>query len=148
MTNCVCCGGESRKFGRFQNKNRIVQRLQCTKCGKTFSESQPLDGLTIDHEKVVQIVKLLVEGVGVRGTARIVDCSTNTVLKTLETVGQKCERLHDNLVRHLNVDALQIDELWSRVACSQKRANQIGGGEDIGDQYTFLAISAREKFIV
>jgi IS1 family transposase len=46
------------------------------------------------------------------------------------------------------VDALQIDELWSRVGCSQKRANQIGGGDEIGDFYTFLAVSAREKFIV
>jgi transposase-like protein/IS1 family transposase len=148
MTTCLCCGGETRKFGRFKNVNRIVQRFQCTRCNKTFSESQPLDGLTIDHGKVVQIIKLLVEGVGVRGTARIVDCSTNTVLKTLETVGQKCERLHDNLVRHLNVDALQIDELWSRVACSQKLANRKSYGDEVGDQYTFLAVSAREKFIV
>lgn len=148
MTTCLCCGGETRKFGKFRNANRVVQRYHCTRCNKTFSEAQPLDGLTIDHEKVVQIIKLLVEGVGVRGTARIVDCSTNTVLKTLETVGQKCERLHDNLVRHLNVGALQIDELWSRVQCSQKRANQIGGGDEIGDQYTFLAVTAREKFIV
>ena len=148
MTTCLCCGGESRKFGRFQNANRIVQRFQCVRCGKTFSESQPLDNVRTEHETVVQIIKLLVEGVGVRATARLTGCQHKTVLNVLETVGQKCERLHDNLVRHLNVDALQIDELWSRVACSQKRANQIGGGEDIGDQYTFLAISAREKFIV
>jgi IS1 family transposase/transposase-like protein len=148
MTTCICCGGESRKFGRFQNKNRVVQRLQCTRCGKTFSESQPLDGVRTEHETVVQIIKLLVEGVGVRATARLTGCQHKTVLSVLETVGQKCERLHDNLVRHLNVDALQIDELWSRVACSQKRANQIGGGDEIGDQYTFLAVAAREKFIV
>ena len=126
----------------------MVQRFYCVRCNKTFSESQPLDGLRLDDGKVVQIVKLLVEGLGVRGVARVVDCDPHTVLNVLETVGQKCERLHDNLVRHLNVDALQIDELWSRVACSQKRANQIGGGDEIGDQYTFLAVSARKKFIV
>ena len=125
-----------------------MQRFQCTRCGKTFSESQPLDGLRLDNSKVVQIVKLLVEELGVRGVARVVGCDAHTVLNVLENVGRKCERLHDNLVRHLNVDALQIDELWSRVACSQKRANQIGGGDEIGDQYTFLAVSAREKFIV
>jgi transposase-like protein len=71
MTTCLCCGGESRKFGRFQNVNRIVQRFQCVRCGKTFSESQPLDNLRTEHEKVVQIIKLLVEGVGVRATARL-----------------------------------------------------------------------------
>jgi transposase-like protein/IS1 family transposase len=148
MTTCLCCGGESRKFGRFQNVNRVVQRYQCTRCNKTFSESQPLDGVRTEHETVVQILKLLVEGVGVRATARLTGCQHKTVLAVLETVGQKCEQLHDKLVRHLNVDALQIDELWSRVQCSQKRAKQIGGGDEIGDQYTFLAVAAREKFIV
>lgn len=83
-----------------------------------------------------------------RGTARVTGCDPHTVLNVLETVGQKCEQLHDRLVRHISTDSLQIDELWSRVACSQKRANQIGGGEDIGDQYTFLAVTAREKFII
>src|ERR1039457_1311446 len=122
MTTCLCCGGESRKFGRFQNVNRIVQRFQCTRCGKTFSESQPLDGVRLDNAKVVQIVKLLVEGLGVRGVARVVNCDAHTVLNVLETVGQKCAQLHDNLSRHLSVDALQIDELWSRVGCSQKLA--------------------------
>jgi transposase-like protein len=36
-----------------------VQRYQCTRCNKTFSESQPLDGVRTEHEKVVQIIKLL-----------------------------------------------------------------------------------------
>lgn len=148
MQTCHCCNGETKKFGSYRNKNRVVQRFCCIRCNKTFSESQPLDGLRLDNDKVIQIVKLLTEGLGVRATARVVDCDAHTVLNVLETVGQKCEQLHDNLVRHLNVDALQIDELWSRVGCSQKRANQIGGGDEIGDQYTFLAVSAREKFIV
>src|SRR5580692_8740662 len=141
MPTCHCCNGEVKKFGSYRNKNRVVQRFCCIRCNKTFSESQPLDGLTIEHDKVVQIVKLLTEGLGIRATARVVNCDPHTVLKTLETVGQKCEQLHGNLVRNLNVDALQIDELWSRVGCSQKRANQIGGDDTIGDQYTFLAIS-------
>ena len=148
MPTCHCCNGEVKKSGSYRNKNRVVQRFCCVRCNKTFSESQPLDGLRVDHDKVVQIVKLLTDGIGVRATARIVECDAHTVLNVLETVGQKCERLYDNLVRHLSVDALQIDELWSRVQCSQKRANQIGGGDEIGDQYTFLAVSAREKFIV
>jgi transposase-like protein len=47
-----------------------VQRYACDRCGKSFSESQPLDGLRIEHSKVVQIVKLLCEGMGIRATAR------------------------------------------------------------------------------
>jgi IS1 family transposase len=105
-----------------------------------------VDGLRIEHGKVVQIVKLLAEGLGVRSTARVCDCRPETVLNVLETIGPKCEALHDRLVRNVKTDALQIDELWGRVFCAQKNAPQYA--DDRGDQYTFLAIAAREKFIV
>jgi IS1 family transposase len=116
------------------------------RCGTTFSDSQPLDGLTIEHGKVVQIVKLLVEGVGIRGCARLVDCDAHTVLKVLETVGEKCQQLHDRLARNVKTESLQLDEIWNRVAISQKRA--IPTEDQRGDFYTYLGIAAREKFIV
>jgi len=146
---CHCCSGEATKFGRFQNANRIVQRYRCGRCNKTFSESQPLDGLRIDQAKVVQIVKLLTEGLGVRAIARFVGCDPHTVLNVLETIGQKCEALHDRLARNIQTGSIQIDELWSRVGISQRRLNNLKRwDEDLGDQYTFLCVTAREKFIV
>jgi IS1 family transposase len=99
----------------------------------------------VDHEKVVSIVKLLTEGLGIRAVGRFLDCDPHTVLNVLETLGPKFEALHDRLVRNVQTDALQIDELWSRVFCAQKHSR---GEEQIGDQYTFLALAAREKFIV
>ncbi len=123
-----------------------MQRFRCLRCDKTFSESQPLDGLRVEHDKVVQIVKLLAEGLGIRACARFTNCHIATVLSVLETVGQKCESLHDKLVRNLTVESLQIDELWARVGISQRRTTV----DDVerGDQYTFLAITAAEKLIV
>ena len=123
-----------------------MQRYRCVRCNKTFSEEQPLGGLRIDHKKAVQIVKLLCEGLGVRATARLVGCQKHTVLSVLETVGEKCGRLHDRLSRNLKVGSLQIDELWSHVGISQKRTTP--DDELRGDFYTYLAVTAREKFIV
>jgi IS1 family transposase len=94
----------------------------------------------------VQIVKLLVEGVGVRACGRLVNCDPHTVLGVLETVGEKCGRLHDRLVRNITVGALQIDEIWSRVAISQRRTTP--DDELRGDFYTYLAVTDHEKFIV
>jgi IS1 family transposase len=105
-----------------------------------------LEGLRIEHSKVVQIVKLLAEGLGVRSTARVCDVDPHTVLNVLETVGAKCEAFHDRIARNIKTDALQIDELWAKVFCSQKRAYALE--TDRGDQYTFLGLAAREKFIV
>jgi len=123
-----------------------VQRYQCLRCGKSFSEKQPLNGLRIDHDKVVQIVKLLCEGMGVRACARLTGCQHKTVLAVLNAVGEKCEQLHDRLVRNVQTGSLQIDELWSHVGISQKRTTE--ADIERGDQYTYLAITAREKFIV
>jgi len=143
---CYCCSGEASRFGTFQNKNRVVQRFRCTKCGKTFSEDQPLGRLRVSHDKVVQIVKLLSEGIGIRAVSRLAQCHQHTVLEVLRVVGERCEYLHDRLVRNVTIDSLQVDELWTRVGIRQARTTP----EDTerGDQYTFLGIAADTKLIV
>jgi IS1 family transposase len=123
-----------------------VQRYFCNRCGKYFSQPQPLDGLRIEHSKAVFIIKLIPEGMGIRAAARLADCHTHTVLSVLETIGRQCSQLHDQLVRNLTVGALQIDELWAYVGCKRKRAGQ--NDAERGDFYTFLALTAREKLIV
>jgi len=82
--------------------------------------------------KVVQIVKLLTEGLGVRAIARFTNCDPHTVLNVLETIGQKCESFHDGIVRHVTTGSLQLDELWSRVGCSQKLANRRHYDDEVG----------------
>ena len=144
--NCHCCSGKVRKCGSFRNKNRLVQRYRCTRCGKTSSEDQPFNDLRIDDAKIVQIVKLLGEGLGVRACARLADCHIETVLSVLQTVGTKLAAFLDRNVRNLTVPSLQIDELWSRVFCAQKNTHP--SNPEHGDFYTFLALDARTKLII
>lgn len=144
--NCHCCSGPVKRFGHFENKNRIVQRYRCIRCGRSFSESQPLDGLRIDEAKAVQIVKLLCEGIGIRAAARLTGCHTRTVLNVLETVGEKCESFLDRVLRNLTVESLQIDEIWSKVGV--REARRLRTDKEKGDFYTFLGIDAQTKLIV
>jgi transposase-like protein len=121
--NCRCCAGdEIKKFGRFENKNRVVQRYQCLKCGKTFSESQPLDGVRIDSDKGLQIVHLLCEGVGVRACARLAGVHKQTVLNIVESAGQHCRDFLDAKLRNLKPTHVEIDEVWTFVLKKQNRA--------------------------
>lgn len=103
-------------------------------------------GLRLDHSKIVQIVRCLIDGVGVRATARIVDCHRDTVLAVLETVGGQCATFLDKRLRNLTVITAQIDELWSRVYCRQLKT--MPEDTEHGDFYTFLGIDARTKLIV
>ena len=145
---CICCNGETKKFGRFQNKNRLVQRYRCIRCGKSFSENQPLDGLRTDHKKVVQIVNMLVEGISVRATARLAGVHRDTVLRVLEMIGEKCASYHDKIMRNLACKVLQVDEIWA--FCQRKEINvpaELRGKGIMGDLWTWVAIEADTKLI-
>src|ERR1039457_4860768 len=90
MQTCHCCqSNEVKKSGSYQNKNRVVQRFFCLRCGKTFSESQPLDGLRVDFKQACQVVHLLCESMGIRAIQRITGLHQETILNILETAGQK-----------------------------------------------------------
>ena len=146
MTTCLCCNGEAKHFANFQNKNRVVRRFRCVRCGKTFSEPQPLDGLRIETSKVNEVVRLLCEGVGVRATSRLTGLEKKTVLSIVETVGEKCARFHDATVRNVPSVNVETDELYSYVFCKQER-NKYADPER-GEQYTFLSFCRDSKLVI
>jgi transposase-like protein/IS1 family transposase len=146
QVNCYCCNGEAKHFANFRNKNRVVRRFRCVRCGKTFSEKQPLDGLRVETSKIEQVVKLLCEGVGIRATRRLSGLSQPTVLNILETVGERCAHFHDATVRNVKARDVQTDEIYSYVFCKQER-NKTGDPER-GEQYTFLSFARESKLLI
>jgi transposase-like protein len=143
---CHCCNGEAKYFANFRNKNRVVRRFRCVRCGKTFSEPQPLSGLRIETSKVNEIVRLFCEGVGVRAASRLSGLDKETVLNILETVGQKCASFHDATIRNVPSTNVQIDELYSYVFCKQERNKTLD--PERGEQFTFLSFCRDSKLII
>ncbi len=146
--NCPNCRGHAKSNGRFQNRNRSVQRFLCVNpdCGKSFSESQPLDGIRIDTEEACRVVEMMVEGVGVRATARLARVNPRTVLRILEAAGEHCIDFLDAKMRNLQVREVQIDELYSFVHCLEQ--NRKPFDMESGDQYCFLAVERNSKAIL
>jgi hypothetical protein len=66
----------------------------------------------LDTQTRVQIVKALVDGVGINATCRIVGVAKNTVLKLLAELGEACARYHDEHVRNVKAQHIQCDEIW------------------------------------
>ena len=89
---------------------------------------------------------MLVEGVGIRATARLAGVNRNTVLAVLEVVGQKCARLLDQKVRNHPFEFVQVDELFAFVACKER--NNVNHSREIGEQYVFMGVDAQSKFII
>jgi IS1 family transposase/transposase-like protein len=143
---CLCCNGETNRFGRFQNKNRIVQRYRCVRCGKTFSESQPLDGLRVDFQQACRVVHLLCESMGIRGIQRVTGLHQETILNILATAGQKAAAFLDSKVRNINAAIVQADEIHSFVFSKQQNTDK--ENLERGDQFTFLAVDPCSKLII
>lgn len=108
-------------FAKHYGKDKERYLLKCKTCKKTFAETKgtPFFGLHNDPEKVVRALQLLVEGNGVRGTARILGVDKDTIGSWVKKAGEHCDILRNCLIKDLQMEQVQADEIWTFV---QKRA--------------------------
>ena len=100
-------------------------------------------------ETRVQVIKCLVDGVGINATCRITGVAKNTVLKLLAEVGTACAEFLDKNVRNVTCKRIQCDEIWSFCYSKQKNIPKDRAGEfGVGDVWTWTAIDADSKLIV
>jgi IS1 family transposase len=98
--------------------------------------------------KRVQIVSVLVEGCGIRATARMAGVSKDTVMKLWREIGTACIRYQDTTFRNLTCKRLQVDEIWSFVYAKAKNVPAEKAGQfGYGDVWTFTAIDADTKLM-
>lgn len=102
----------------------------------------------LSSAKRVQIVCALVEGCGIRATARMCGVSKDTVMKLWVEMGEACARFQDETLRGLTCKRLEVDELWA--FCYAKAKNvpaDKAGVFGVGDVWTFTAIDAETKLM-
>jgi transposase-like protein/IS1 family transposase len=123
------------------------QRFRCLDCGKTFVEStRTLDGMTIGTAKAEQVIRCLIEGMGIRSTVRITGVAKNTVLDLLTLVGQRCKLFMEDAVVGVPVKDVQADEIWSFVYCKDKTRKKLSLPVAFyGDRYCFVGFERHNK---
>lgn len=100
-------------------------------------------------EKRVEIISLLTEGTSLRATSRLADVSINTVTKLLVSVGQACQRYHDENVKGLTAKRVQCDEVWSFVYAKDKNIPEERQGlHGIGSVWTWVAMDSDSKLAI
>ena len=100
----------------------------------------------LPFDKQVSAIAALTEGVSIRATERLTDIHRDTIMRLGVRVGKGCARLHDRMMRDLQVPILEFDEIWGYVGKKQRRSAE--GETDKGDQYTFTALDAIGKAII
>jgi hypothetical protein len=106
----------------------------------------------LDINRRSQVVKCLVEGMSLRGTARVTGVARMTIEKLLRELGAACLDAHDRLVRGLTSQRVQVDEIWSFCYAKKKTIQKdqaiLDRYADAGDIWTWTAIDADSKLCV
>ena len=102
--------------------------------------------------KRVAIVSALVEGMGIRATARIAGVTKGAASKLLADLGTIATEYHNLVVRNLTSRRVQVDEIWSfcyaKKKTVQKDPSILERNADAGDVWTFTAIDAESKLCI
>jgi transposase-like protein len=145
--NCRCCNGEAKKNGKFKNVNRIVQRYRCLRCGTTFSDLQPLEGIRTEAGEAARAIGMLCEGMGIRAVSRLTGLDKKTVLRILVSAGEHCASLLDEKIQDVKAKQIQIDEIYSFVNCKPQTLLD-RTDEERGEFFTYLSVERDSKLII
>jgi transposase-like protein len=109
--------------GTYRTRSTGKARLfLCRTCGKAFSSRSgtAFFNLRSPRKKVLMGLRLLAEGLGLRGTSRVLEIKLDTIRRWLATAALHCEQVNDILLRDLKLSQVQVDELWTFVKKNTK----------------------------
>jgi IS1 family transposase len=101
----------------------------------------------LSRDKQTQIIAALVEGCSIRAVERLTGVHRDTIMRLAVRVGEGCLRLHSGMMRDLQVNRIELDEIWQFVGKKQKKVTPEDGNM-VGDQYTFIALAGAAKAII
>lgn len=101
---------------------------------------------TLNTKARLRILRCLLEGNGIRSTARIVGVSKGTVLKLLADVGKVCLEYHEDKMRNIECRNIQVDEIWTFIY-AKKKTTPKKEIEVYGDWWTWTAVCADSKIV-
>jgi transposase-like protein len=119
--SCKCYGlrgqGNLVKAGKYQKDGIDRQMYKCKICQHRFSETRNTIFFRSRYsdETIHSIIRSVVEGNGVRATARMLGLSKDRVNSVILTAGAYAETAMSHLLKNLHLNECQMDELWSFV---------------------------------
>lgn len=98
--------------------------------------------------KRAQILTSLIEGNSIASTCRMTGAAKMTVLALIREVGESCLRFHDSVVRGLDTERVQADEVWSFCYAKEKNVPVAMKGQGVGSVWTWTALDADSKLMI
>lgn len=117
---------KAKSIRRYGQTKRGVQRFQCRQCKRTFTETRgtPFYGVH-EPEKMLLALKMLGEGMGISGVARVLESKEDTVRDWLGRAADHARQVETLLQQTYKMERGQIDALWSYVAHKGKKGGAL-----------------------
>jgi transposase-like protein len=98
-------------------------------------------------EKQTMAIHALCEGSSIRSIERMTGIHRDTIMRLGVRVGEACQAMMNDKLRDLEINKVQVDEIWGFVG--KKKANMRKGEDssEIGDVWTFIALDSDTKLI-
>jgi transposase-like protein/IS1 family transposase len=147
MISHACQHETSKKHGRDKFDQ---QRRKCSVCGVTFIEPQAkiLGDSRLPLDRAVLCLKMLLEGVSIRATARLTGTDKNAIINLVTTLGPRCQRFLKSRIQDIPVKEVECDETWGFVGMKEKTRERLQRGIEFGDCYTYIAMERNTKLIL
>jgi transposase-like protein len=112
--------------GTYQSRSGRVRKYICRACGAVFCERQGTAFYDIrsPEDKVVLALKLILQGLSLRGVSSVLGVKLDTVRLWLTRSAQHAQQVNEVLVKEIKVNRVELDELWSFVRKKNFRAWQ------------------------
>jgi IS1 family transposase len=103
----------------------------------------------LSHEKRCAVVRCLVDGMSVRATVRVTGVAKNTVQKLTRELGEACLAFQDKMLRNLQTQRVECDEIWCFCYAKDKNLpDEMRGQPGVGSMWTWTALDADSKLII
>ena len=99
--------------------------LLCKTCGCCFSETKgtPFFGLKTPIEEVVRALSMLPERGSIRSVGRSTKHKPDTIIEWIRVAGAHAKEVNDYMLRDLELDRVQVDEIWAFIKKRRKTSS-------------------------
>ena len=103
--------------GTYLTKGGRVHKYICRECGAVFCERQgtAFYDLRSAEDKVILALKLVLQGMSLRAVSLVLGVKLDTVRFWLGKSAAHAEQVNDMLISQIQVNRVELDELWSFV---------------------------------
>src|ERR1700688_3720421 len=97
-------------------------------------------------ERRTQIISALVEGNSIHSITRMTGSAKRTITRLLVELGAACYEYQQRVFQNLHCKRVQVDEIWSFIACKEKNVTPMTASQRIvGDAWVWVGIDADTK---